>query len=84
MEFGFMAGTTANSVLVGVTRSDAAARRGAEAVERFQQEFTASMSLPHAAEVEDIADVVGLLCSKESRWLTGSVVSADGGGLKVC
>lgn len=39
-------------------------------------------STPAAArvgEVEDIAPLVAFLCSEEARWVTGSVLSANGG-----
>lgn len=32
------------------------------------------------AYVEEAADIVFMVCSKESAWMTGSVVSATGGG----
>lgn len=32
-----------------------------------------------AAYPEEIADLVGMLCSEQSRWMTGSVISANGG-----
>ncbi|MFO7941042.1 MAG: SDR family oxidoreductase [Bacillota bacterium] len=35
--------------------------------------------LGRAAEPEDIADVIYFLCSDESRYMTGSVVTVDGG-----
>ena len=35
-----------------------------------------------AAYPEEIADIVGMLCSRESGWCTGSVVNATGGMLK--
>ena len=83
-EFEFMAGTTANSLLVGLTRTDAVNRHGAAAVERFKQEFVPEQAIPRIAEPEDVAGVVGLLCSRDARWITGSVVSADGGCIKIC
>lgn len=31
------------------------------------------------AEVDDIAPLVAFLCADDSRWTTGSVLSANGG-----
>ena len=30
-------------------------------------------------QAEDVADVVGFLVSEKSRWVTGSVIAANGG-----
>ena len=32
-----------------------------------------------AAEIDDVADVVAMLCGPDARWLTGQIVHADGG-----
>lgn len=82
-QFNFMAGTTANSLQVGLTNTAAVSRQTPEALEKIKQEFLPQMSIPRVGECEDIADVVGLLVSKEARWITGSVVAADGGTIKV-
>jgi NAD(P)-dependent dehydrogenase (short-subunit alcohol dehydrogenase family) len=34
-------------------------------------------------EVEDVADVIGWLCSEKSRWVSGSFVAANGGAARV-
>lgn len=83
-ELAFMAGTTANSVLVGLTRTTTMDRHSEEDVQKKSDEFLPSMALPKIAEAEDVADVVGLLCSQDARFITGSVVSADGGGINIC
>lgn len=54
-----------------------------EAVEGFKEEFLPMQSLPKFGQPEDVADVVSLLCSREARWITGTVVSASGGGIKI-
>lgn len=82
-EFEFMAGTTANTVMVGLTRTEAISRHGQEFLDKIMQEYLPLQAVPRIGEPEDVADVVGLLCSKEARWVTGSVVSADGGGMKI-
>jgi NAD(P)-dependent dehydrogenase (short-subunit alcohol dehydrogenase family) len=82
-DFEFMSGTTANTVMVGLTRTDAISRHGQEFLDRVMDEILPNQAIPRVAEPEDVADVVGLLCSRDARWITGSVVSADGGGIKI-
>lgn len=83
--FAFMAGTTANTVMVGLTKTDAVFGSGLsdETVNGFMDEFVPSQAIPRVGMPEDVADVVGLLCREESRWITGSVVGADGGGMSI-
>jgi 3-oxoacyl-[acyl-carrier protein] reductase len=78
-----MAGTTANSVVVGLTQTDAVMDCGTEMVDNFKAEFFPTQSIPRFGQPEDVADVVGLLCGYDARWLTGQAVSASGGGIKV-
>lgn len=82
--FAFRAGTTANSLQVGLTKTEAVTRHGPEALEKFSEQFFPLMSILKVAECEDVADVVGLLVRNEASWITGSVVSADAGTIKVC
>lgn len=83
-DFAFMAGTTANSVQVGLTKTEAMTRHGPEALEKYKQEVTPLMSMPRIAEVEDVADAVGILVGGDARWITGSVVAANGGTVNIC
>lgn len=78
-----MAGTTANAVTVGLTETDAVVDCGPEAVKSFQDEFFPTQSIPRFGQPDDVADVVGLLCGPDARWITGCVVSASGGGIKI-
>ena len=82
-QYGFMAGTTANAVMVGLTRTEAVYSYSEEIIKKVEEEFVPGQSIPRVGEVGDVAEVVGLLCREESRWITGSVVSADGGGVHV-
>ena len=82
-QFAFMAGTTANSVTVGLTETESVMQCPPDALEGFKQEFIPLQSIARMGQPEDIADVVGLLCSRDARWITGSVVSASGGGIKI-
>ena len=84
-QYEFMKGTTANTVMPGITRTDALYNNNlpAELIQQFEGEFTTLQSIPGVARPEDVADVVGMLCREESRWVTGSVVSADAGGVSI-
>jgi NAD(P)-dependent dehydrogenase (short-subunit alcohol dehydrogenase family) len=81
--YAFMAGTTANAVTAGLTQTDAVMDCGPEAVKSFQDEFFPTQSIPRFGQPDDVADVVGLLCGNDGRWITGSVISASGGGIKI-
>lgn len=78
-----MRGTTANAVLVGLTQTEAVMNCGPEMVAEFQKEMFPSQSIPRFGQPEDVASVVGLICSAEAKWITGSVISASGGGIKI-
>ncbi|KAM0232917.1 hypothetical protein ACHAPO_007375 [Fusarium lateritium] len=81
--YSFMSGTTANAVTAGLTQTDAVMDCGPEAVKRFQDEFFPLQSMPQFGQPEDVADVVGMLCGHDGRWITGSVISASGGCIKI-
>lgn len=81
--YSFMAGTTANAVTAGLTQTDAVMNCGPEVVQRFQDEFFPLQSMPQFGQPEDVADVVGMLCGHDGRWITGSVISASGGCIKI-
>jgi len=82
-EYTFMEGTTANSVLTGLTETDGPQQFGEKQWAEFQSYWVPRQSLPRLGKPEDVADVVGLLCSEEARWITGSKVSANGGAIKI-
>jgi len=82
-QFAFMAGTTANSVTVGLTETDSILMCPAGALEGFKNEFLPLQSIPRMGQPDEVADVVGMLCRRDARWITGSVVSASGGGIKI-
>lgn len=71
--------------MVGLTRTDSVYNSGIpeDVLKGFEDEFVAPQDIPRVGMPEDVADVVGLLCREESRWITGSVVSADGGGISI-
>lgn len=82
-KFSFMAGTTANAVTVGLTETESVMKCPPDILEDFKREFLPLQSIYRLGQPEDVADVVGLLCSRDARWITGSVISASGGGIKI-
>lgn len=82
-DFNFMAGTTANSVLTGLTSTSGPQQFGEEAFAAFKDYWIPRQSIPRLGQPEDVADVVGLLCSDEARWITASKVSANGGSIAI-
>tara|TARA_R110002060_G_scaffold60662_1_gene70248 strand:- start:70 stop:309 length:240 start_codon:yes stop_codon:yes gene_type:complete len=78
-----MEGTTANAVTVGLTQTDSVMKCPPDMLEVFKEEFITLQSSPKFGQPEDVADVVGMLCSRDARWITGTVVSASGGGIKI-
>jgi len=58
-----------NTPLSAVTEE----RDGKEAVERLP------LTGGRAATIEEIAKIVGMICSEESGWCTGSMINANGG-----
>lgn len=80
----FMKGTTVNAVTVGLTASGMYDDMPAESKKWLEDNFTPGQLLgKKIATCEDIADVVGFLCGRDSRWVTGSVVAANGGTVPV-
>ena len=82
-QFSFMQGTTANSVSTGLTATQGPQNYGPRVWDALQESWVSRQSLPRLGQPEDVADVVGLLCSREARWITGSKVSANGGSVKI-
>jgi 3-oxoacyl-[acyl-carrier protein] reductase len=75
-------GTTVNAVSVGLTNTPGLRSVPAAAVEALKEERLEKVTVVEGGrmgQAEDVADVVGWLVSEKSRWVTGSVVSANGG-----
>ncbi|KAM0550297.1 hypothetical protein ACHAPJ_008967 [Fusarium lateritium] len=81
--FDFMSGTTANSVLTGLTETGGVQQYGPKVWQELQDFWLGKQSVPRLGQPEDVADVVGFLCSREGRWITGSKISANGGSIAV-
>jgi len=69
-----MRGITVNVVAPGATLTDLL--RGAP--DHILQSVKRN-AFGRAAEIDDVADVVAMLCGPDARWLTGQIVHADGG-----
>jgi len=76
IEFGAH-GIRVNSVAPGPIRTDAAVEQAGEVF----NEISKGIPLTRAGEPEEIADVVLFLASKQSSYVSGVVLAADGGYL---
>ncbi|ORY16734.1 hypothetical protein BCR34DRAFT_556525 [Clohesyomyces aquaticus] len=75
-------GSTVNAVSVGLTDTPGLRVFPAAAVEALKGQRVPKVKVVEGGRMgypEDVADVVGWLCSEKSRWQSGSVVAANGG-----
>lgn len=75
-------GTTVNAVSVGLTDRPGLRSFDAKAVEDLKKLRLPKVKVVQGGRMgyaEDVADVVGWLVSEKARWVTGSVVAANGG-----
>jgi len=71
-------------VSVGFTKTEAYARIPPDVREALTAADTVEVAVGNRiGEVQDIADVVGLLVAEKARWISGSVVDASGGKAKI-
>ncbi|KAF2739059.1 NAD(P)-binding protein [Polyplosphaeria fusca] len=76
-------GTTVNAVSVGLTDTPGLRSFPPAAVEALSKQMVPKVKVVQGGRMgypEDVADVVGWLVNEKSRWITGSVVAANGGG----
>ena len=79
-EFGHVHGLTANCVNPGPVATDMWLRDTDPAVhDQWSERVRATPAAPRIASVDDVAQIVAFLCEERSRWITGSVVNANGG-----
>jgi NAD(P)-dependent dehydrogenase (short-subunit alcohol dehydrogenase family) len=71
------AGVRVNSVCPGLVETDISA--GLFATEAVFRSYLDNMPLQRAGKPDDIASAVRFLCGPESSWITGTVLSVDGG-----
>jgi len=70
-------GIRVNAVAPGLVKTDFAAALLAD--ERMVRYFETTTPLRRLAEPGDIARVIAFLCGPDSGWLSGQVLTADGG-----
>ncbi|KAK5012893.1 hypothetical protein LTR60_004148 [Cryomyces antarcticus] len=71
---------TANAVCVGLINSHFHRTNPPERLQALKKERLPRQAVgSRIGECEDIADIVGFLCGESSRWVTGSVMSGNGG-----
>lgn len=68
-------GITVNAVAPGFIRSDMTNSLSEEVVKKYLE----NIPLGNLGEPEDVANAVVFLCSEESRYVTGQILSVDGG-----
>lgn len=68
-------GVTVNAVLPGHTLTEGYGQPSADAIERME----ASIPLRRLGKVEDIANAVLFLASREAAYITGQTIVVDGG-----
>ncbi|KAF2658771.1 NAD(P)-binding protein [Lophiostoma macrostomum CBS 122681] len=75
-------GTTSNAISVGLTDTPGLRSYPPAAVSALKAARLAKVKVAEGGRLgyaEDVADVVGWLVGEKSRWVTGSVVAANGG-----
>ncbi|OWY47666.1 NAD(P)-binding protein [Alternaria alternata] len=75
-------GTTVNAVSVGLTDTPGLRSFPPEAVRALKEQRLPKVKVAEGGRIgqaEDVADVVGFLVSEQSRWVSGSVMAANGG-----
>lgn len=70
-------GIRVNAVAPGLVKTDFA--RALLEDERMVRYFETTTPLQRLAEPDDIARVIAFLCGEDSGWLSGQVITADGG-----
>ncbi|KAL5363216.1 putative gluconate 5-dehydrogenase [Aspergillus floccosus] len=80
-ELGHKYNATVNCVSPGPVNTELWRRsiQDPEVFREWEPVIKNTPAAPRVAEVDDIAQVVGFLSSEQSRWVTGSVVNANGG-----
>lgn len=76
-------GTTVNVLSIGMTKSPLLSWMASKSPEYMdglmKSEVANTLAANRLGEPEDIADLAGFLCSEESRWITATLVGANGG-----
>lgn len=78
-ELGQSQGITVNCVNPGPVATDGYFNSDQDFIDALKPLIDSTPAAPRIGEPQDIAPLVGFLATEESRWVTGSVVSASGG-----
>ncbi|KAF1949878.1 putative short-chain dehydrogenase [Byssothecium circinans] len=78
-ELGQSRGITVNCVNPGPVATDMYYASTPEFIEELKPLIESTPAEARIGETGDVAPIVGFLCGEESRWVTGSTVSASGG-----
>ena len=78
-ELGQSKGVTVNCVNPGPVATDGYYNSTQEFLDDLRPLIESTPAEARVGEVTDIAPIVGFLASEESRWVTGSTISACGG-----
>ena len=71
------AGIRVNSVRPGLTRTPGTTRSFSNAA--LMNEFLAGQAIPRHGEIDDIAQAIRYMAGPESSWVTGQLLTVDGG-----
>lgn len=65
---------------VGFVETELVQSLGPEKLDAYREENAkVTAAAPRAGTPDDIAQIVAFIASEESRWVTGSTISANGG-----
>ncbi|TFA97396.1 Hydroxynaphthalene reductase arp2 [Trichoderma ghanense] len=80
VEFGQSRGITVNALSVGFVETELVQSLSSESLEAYRKENArVTAAAPRSGTPDDIAQIAAFIASEESRWVTGSTVSANGG-----
>lgn len=66
-----------------LTETEASVNCGPEAVQQFKMSSSPVRGYRGFGQPDDVADGVGLLCGADAWYITGPVISASGGCVKI-
>ncbi|KAJ2979766.1 hypothetical protein NQ176_g3049 [Zarea fungicola] len=80
VEFGHSKAVTVNALSVGSVETEILQSMSPEQLDAYRNEYVKmTAAAPRAGTPDDIAQIVAFIASEESRWVTGSTISANGG-----
>ncbi|EGR46206.1 uncharacterized protein TRIREDRAFT_66510 [Trichoderma reesei QM6a] len=80
VEFGQSRGITVNALSVGFVETEMVQSLSPDSLEAYRKENArVTAAAPRSGTPDDIAQIAAFIASEESRWVTGSTVSANGG-----